>query len=576
MEKSNENLEILRHSAAHIMADAVLRLFPDTKLAIGPSVEDGFYYDFEFKAPFSVEDLPRIEAKMVEIVKEDTKFEREEIGKEDALKLFADQLFKVELINELAQAGELITIYRHGNFVDLCRGPHIASTGKLKAFKLLKVAGAYWRGCEKNKQLTRLYGTAFADKKSLDEYAALLEEAARRDHRKIGKDLDLFSTMEEFGAGLVLWHPMGGRIRRAMEDFWRDAHVKNGYEILFTPHIARLDMWKISGHWSFYRENMYSPMIVDDMEYELKPMNCPFHIAIYKTGLRSWREFPMRWAELGTVYRYERSGVLHGLMRVRGFTQDDAHIFCRPDQLEDEISRVLNFSLFILRSFGFENFDIYLSTKPPKHVGSDESWASAEAALKKALDDSKLKYEVDPGEGVFYGPKIDIKIKDSLGRAWQCTTIQVDFNLPERYEMEFVGKDGARHQPIMIHRALMGSLERFFGVLIEHYAGAFPVWLAPVQAKLLPVSEDFNQYAFDVVGQLRDNGIRAEIDDRNEKLGAKIRAAQLSKVPYMLVVGAKEAAANTVAVRSRTKGDVGAIDVSAFLDMIKKEIEEKR
>jgi len=577
-EKGNDKLlrlEILRHSAAHVMADAVLRLFPEAGPTIGPAVEDGFYYDFDYKRPFTEEDLAKIEAEMKKIVDERVSFVREEVSREEAKKLFAGNKYKLEMIAEFP-GDEVITVYRHGNFVDLCRGPHVENTGMVGAFKLLKVAGAYWRGMEGNPQLQRIYGTVFSDRKKLKQYLAMLEEAARRDHRRIGKDLDLYSTMEDYGPGLILWHPKGGRIRVAMEDFWRKAHAEHGYEILFTPHIARLDLWKTSGHWEFYRENMYSPMKVDEIDYELKPMNCPFHILVYKSHLHSYREFPMRWAELGTVYRYERSGVLHGLMRVRGFTQDDAHIFCRPDQIEDEISNTLEFSLYILRSFGFSDYDIYLSTKPEKRVGDDSAWKLAEDALKNALEKAELKYTVDPGEGVFYGPKIDIKIKDSLGRAWQCTTIQVDFNLPERYNMEFVGSDGARHQPIMIHRALMGSLERFFGVLIEHYAGAFPAWLAPVQVAVLPVGEDFVPYADEVRARLREHEIRVDVDDRNEKLGFKIREAQMQKVPYMLIVGAKEVEAGTVSVRSRSKGDLGSESVDEFSKRIITEVSERK
>ncbi len=564
-------LEKLRHSAAHVMADAVKRLFPGVKVAIGPAIDDGFYYDFDYKRAFTEDDLGKIEEEMARIVAAKMPFVREEVTRQEAKAIFKDEPYKLELIDEFPE-GETITVYRHGEFVDLCRGPHVEETGKIGAFKLLSVAGAYWRGDEKRAQLQRIYGTAFFDKKALKAHLQKLEEAAKRDHRKIGKELELFSTMEEMGPGLVLWHPKGGRMRKVMEDFWRDEHMKHGYEILYTPHIARLDLWKTSGHWEFYRDNMYSPMVVDDIEYELKPMNCPFHIQVYKTRLRSYREFPMRWAELGTVYRYERSGVLHGLMRVRGFTQDDAHIFCRSDQLEDEIKAALEFSLHILRSFGFSDYDIYLSTKPEKHVGSDAAWELAEGALKKALEGAKLDFEVDPGEGVFYGPKIDIKIKDTLGRSWQCTTIQVDFNLPERYEMDYVGSDGQRHQPIMIHRALMGSLERFFGVLIEHYAGAFPTWLAPVQATVISVSEAQADYARGVGEELRKKGLRVEIDDRNEKLGFKIREGRLSRVPYMLVVGGKEVEGGGVAVRSRDEGELGVMSVSDFSKKVFEEI----
>ena len=568
-------LDKIRHSAAHIMADAVKRLYPHVKLGIGPAVEDGFYYDFEGLKNFSEQDLEKLEKLMKEIVAENIPFVKEDVSKKEAIKLFEKnkEIYKIELINDLE--GDTVTLYHHGKFTDLCKGPHVANTGDIKAFKLLKVAGAYWRGDEKNAQLVRIYGVAFAKQNDLEEHLNLLKEAELRDHRKIGKDLDLFSTMEEYGAGLVLWHPKGGRIRCAIEDFWRKEHMKNGYEVVFTPHMARLDMWKKSGHWDFYRENMYSPMVVDDVEYEIKPMNCPFHIQIYKTQLRSYREFPMRWAELGTVYRYERSGVLHGLMRVRGFTQDDAHIFLRAEQLNEEVDKVLDFSLYMLRSFGFNDFDIYLSTKPDKCVGTEEEWNLATDALKTALDKSGLNYEIDPGEGVFYGPKIDIKIKDSLKRSWQCTTIQVDFNLPNRYEMEYVGTDGARHKPIMIHRALLGSLERFMGVLVEHYAGDFPLWLAPVQVAVLTISENQASYASELKDKLHSEGIRVELDDRNEKLGLKIRESELSKIPYVIVIGAKEASENTVSVRTRSKGNLGSMKSDEFIDQILKEIKSK-
>lgn len=568
------NLDTLRHSCAHVMADAVLKLFPDAKPTIGPSIEDGFYYDFDYSGGFTPDDLLKIEAEMVRIVKARLPFEKKDISKVEARKFFGDNKYKLEIIDELE--GDTCTIYKHGGFVDLCRGPHVKNTGEIKAFKLLKAAGAYWRGDEKNQQLQRIYGTAFASKEELETYLKKLEEAVNRDHRKLGCELDLYSTMEDMGPGLVLWHPKGARIRRVMEDFWRAEHEKNGYEIVFTPHIARLDLWKISGHWDFYRENMYSPMDIDGLDYELKPMNCPFHIMIYKSRMRSWRDFPMRYAELGTVYRYERSGVIYGLMRVRGFTQDDAHIFCMMDQLDDEVKRTLDFSLFILKSFGFDKYDICLSTKPKKHVGDDAHWDSATKALEGALKKAGLEYQIDLGEGVFYGPKIDIKIKDVLNRAWQCTTIQVDFNMPERYDVKYIGTDGNEHQPIMIHRALMGSLERFFGVLIEHYGGAFPLWLAPVQAVILTISDAQEKYAKEVVSRLKSAGLRIELDDRNEKLGFKIREAQLSKVPYMLIIGAKEAEADKVAVRGRAKGDMGVVDIEKFIETVKDEIREKR
>ncbi len=570
-----ERLEKLRHSAAHVLADAVKRLFPGTKLAIGPAVEDGFYYDFEFEQPISADKLPKIEKQMKKIIAAKLPFEVEEISKQEAIELFEKmgEKYKCELLKEIVD--DKVTIYRHGDFVDLCRGPHLENTSQVKAVKLLKVAGAYWRGDEKREQLTRIYGTAFPTKEELDEYLELLKQAEKRDHRKLGKELDLFSTMEECGAGLVLWHPKGSRIRLNIEDFWRQEHLKNGYDLVFTPHMARLDMWKTSGHWDFYRENMYAPMVVDDVEYEIKPMNCPFHIEIYKSHLRSYREFPLRWAELGTVYRYERSGVLHGLMRVRGFTQDDAHIFLTPEQLEEEIKRTLDFCLFMLRSFGFEDFDLYLSTKPEKCVGSEDEWNRATNALEKALKDSQIKYEIDPGEGVFYGPKIDIKIKDSLNRSWQCSTIQVDFNLPERFDLEYVASDGARHRPIMIHRALLGSLERFIGVLIEHYAGDFPTWLTPVQATILTISKDQKDFAQKTKKMLEQNNVRVNLDERDEKLGLKIREAELSKIPYMLIIGAKEASEAKVSVRSRAKGDLGIMSVESLKDLILEDVNLK-
>ena len=572
---TKEGIETYRHSASHIMAEAVKELFPEAKLAIGPAIEDGFYYDFDVEKPFTPADMEKIEKRMQEIVKRNAPFVREEISKKDAIKLFESkgELYKIELINELND--ETISIYRQGGFVDLCRGPHVPSTGKIKAFKLLSTAGAYWRGSEKNKMLQRIYGSAFLTKEELDNYLKKLEEIKRRDHRRLGKELDLFSINDEAGGGLILWHPKGAVIRKTIEDFWRNEHYKNGYELVYSPHMARLDIWRTSGHWDFYRENMYSPMTVEDIEYEIKPMNCPFHIMIYKSHKRSYRELPMRLAELGTVYRYERSGVLHGLMRVRGFTQDDAHIFCRPDQLEDEILKTLDFTLYILKTFGFSEYDIYLSTRPERHVGSPENWEKATNALRLALENKGLKYEIDPGEGVFYGPKIDLKIKDVLGRAWQCTTIQVDFNLPERFDVTYTAEDNKPHQAIMIHRALMGSLERFFGVLIEHYAGAFPVWLSPVQAVIMTITDSQIEYAKGIVELLKKEGIRAEPDFRGEKIGFKIREAQLMKTPYMLIIGDKEVKAGAVAVRTRKGEDLGQIKAEDFLARIKKEIEEK-
>ena len=565
---SPEGKEIYRHSASHIMAQAVKDLFPGAKVTIGPAIEDGFYYDFDYERGFTPGDLEKIESRMAEIIKANRPFIRKEMPKADAVKLFTEmgEPYKVEIINELDS--DTVSIYDQGGFIDLCRGPHVPSTGYIKAFKLLNSAGAYWRGDEHNRMLQRIYGTAWQNREPLKAYLDRLEEIKRRDHRKIGRDLELFSYEEETGPGLILWHPKGAIVRRVIEDFWKTEHVKSGYELVYTPHMAKLDLWKKSGHWDFYRESMYSPMEVEGQEYEIKPMNCPFHIAIYKSKMRSYRELPIRWAELGTVYRFERSGTLHGLMRVRGFTQDDAHIFCAPAQIQDEIFKVLDFTLFVLKTFGFSDYDIYLSTQPEKSVGTQENWDRATEALKSALEKKGLDYSIDPGEGVFYGPKIDIKIKDVLGRSWQCTTVQVDFNLPERFGVEYIAEDGTAHQPIMIHRALMGSLERFFGVLIEHYAGAFPVWLSPVQAMICTITDRQDAYAKQAVDELRAAGIRAEADIRNEKIGFKIREATLRKIPYILVVGDKEQEKGALAVRLRDGKDLGPIPRAEFVERI--------
>lgn len=566
-----EGLEVLRHSTAHVLAEAVKSLYPDALVTIGPAIEDGFYYDFDVDKPFTPDDLERIEARMKDIVKADHRFSREDVSKGEAAELFRSmgESYKEEIISSLE--GDRVSLYRHSGFVDLCRGPHIPSTGWIKAFRLTGTAGAYWRGDEKNKMLQRVYGTAFFTKDDLKAHLDRIEEAKRRDHRKLGRELDLFSTSEDIGAGLVLWHPKGATIRRLIEDFWKAEHAKADYSIIYTPHVANLDLWKTSGHWDFYRENLYSPMDVEGQDYIVKPMNCPFHIQIYKTGLKSYRDLPVRYAELGTVYRYERSGALHGLLRVRGFTQDDAHIFTTPPQLEGEIKGVLKFVVFILNSFGFNDFDIYLSTRPEKYVGDLENWARAEAALKGALEAQGLEYSIDPGEGVFYGPKIDIKIKDVIGRSWQCSTIQVDFNLPERFDVTYRDENGGESRPIMIHRALMGSLERFFGCLVEHYAGAFPVWLSPVQAVVLTVTQRNDDYARGVYERLRAEGIRAELDIRNEKLGFKIREAQLQKVPYQLVIGDKEMETGQVAPRLRGGATLPAMTVDEFLAVVKAE-----
>ncbi len=574
--KENDPNEILRHSAAHIMADAVQRLFPDVKITIGPTIENGFYYDFDTPHPFSPEDLEKIEKAMKEIADQNLPFEKQEVSKAEALELFCKmgETYKLEIIEGIP--GDALTLYRHGNFIDLCKGPHISHTGELKAFKLLSTAGAYWRGDEKNKMLQRIYGAAFVDRKDLEAYLNRLKEAEARDHRKLGAQLELFSTLEEEGPGLILWHPKGARIRGVIEDFWREVHRKRGYEIVFTPHMAKLDIWKQSGHCDFYKENMYTPMEVEGQDYEIKPMNCPFHIKIYNRKIKSYRDLPIRMAELGTVYRYERSGVLHGLLRVRGFTQDDAHIFCRPDQIEEEVSQVLDLVQYFMKTFGFNDYEIYLSTRPEKYVGTDANWTLATESLKQALEKKGFSYQIDPGEGVFYGPKIDLKIKDVLGRSWQCSTVQVDFNLPERFGVQFVGEDGVRHTPIMIHRALMGSLERFFGILIEQYAGAFPLWLAPVQVALLPIATDLLPYATQVHERLAQAGIRVETDKRPEKLGLKIREAQLQKIPYMVVIGEKEASVGKVSIRSRAKGDQGQISLDEFMALLQKEIQEKQ
>ncbi len=572
---SEEGLAILRHSTAHIMALAVRELFgTDVKVAIGPSIENGFYYDFLRETPFSPEEFEAIEGKMAEIINGRQAFIRKDVSAQDALQLFqeAGEKYKVELIEDLGE--DTISTYQVGNFTDLCRGPHLPDTTFIKAFKLLRVAGAYWRGDEKNDVLHRIYGTAFFDKKALKKHLNALEEAKKRDHRKLGKELELFTIQDQIGPGLILWQPKGSLLRKLIEDFWKDEHYKNGYELLYTPHIARQDLWKTSGHLDFYGENMYSPMDIDDVKYQLKPMNCPFHIGVYNAKKWSYRDFPIRWCELGTVYRYERAGALHGLLRVRGFTQDDAHIFCRPDQLNEEIYNILDLNLHILKTFGFDQYDVYLSTRPEKYVGSDDHWEKSTEALKHALEKKGLSYSLDPGEGVFYGPKIDIKIKDQLGRSWQCSTIQVDFNLPERFKVAYTGSDNSEHQPIMIHRALMGSLERFIGVLIEHYAGVFPLWFAPVQARLLNITDDQIDYCESIFNDMRKAGLRIEKDLRNEKLNYKIREAQLSKVPYMLIVGDKEKEEGTVTVRLRSGKNLPPMSISDFVTKIKEECQE--
>ncbi len=573
--KAPEGHEVYWHSTSHLMAHAVKHLFPQAKLAIGPSIEEGFYYDFDLERPLTPDDLVKIEKKMAELAKAATPVMRRNISKADALSFFQKmgETYKVELINELPD--DAITVYEQGDFSDLCRGPHVPNTAKIKAFKLLSIAGAYWRGNEKNKMLQRIYGISFPAKDELDAYLTRLEEIKRRDHRKLGKDLDLFSLSDNVGGGLVLWHPRGALIRKTIEDFWRDEHQKNGYDFVFSPHVGRATLWETSGHLGFYRENMYSSMEVEGQEFYVKPMNCPFHIEIYKSKLRSYRELPIRYAELGTVYRFERSGVLHGLLRVRGFTQDDAHIYVAPEEMEQEVIRVLDFVVKMLRTFGFDDFKAYVATRPEKSVGENSRWEQATQALKIAAEKAGLEYELDEGGGAFYGPKIDIKIKDALGRLWQCSTVQFDFNMSERFDMTFIGVDNQQHRPYMIHRALLGSIERFFGMLIEHYAGAFPVWLAPVQAKVLCITDKQFDFAKDVRGQLLAAGIRAELDTRSEKIGFKIREASLEKVPYILVVGDKEVQQNAVAVRERGGKDLGAMPLADFVDKIKKKINDK-
>jgi threonyl-tRNA synthetase len=572
---SKEGKSVFWHSSSHVMAMAVQSLFPNTKIAIGPSIDNGFYYDFDFDKPLQEEDLVKIENKMKEIVEKKLPFIRRALKKEEAEKYFKskNEIYKLELLNEIQDSP---TIYEQDNWKDLCRGPHVPDTGYIRAFKLISIAGAYWRGSEKNKMLTRIYGISFPSQNQLDEYNKFIEEAKQRDHRKLGIDLDLYSINDAVGPGLVLWHPKGGRLRTIIEDFWRKEHYKNGYEIIFTPHIGRSNLWETSGHLDFYKENMYSPMEIDEREYYVKPMNCPFHIMIYKSRIRSYKELPLRWAELGTVYRYEKSGVLHGLLRVRGFTQDDAHIICSPQQMPDEIRKVIKFCLFMLKSFGFENFKIYLATRPKeKSVGKEEMWQNAQNALQSAIKEEGLECEVDEGGGAFYGPKIDIKIKDSLNREWQCSTIQFDFNLPERFDMTFSGPNNERIRPYMIHRALLGSIERFMGVLVEHYAGALPLWLSPVQVKIIPISDKYIEYAKKILHILLDAGFRAEIDDKAEKLGTKIRDAETQKIPYMAITGQKESDNNTVSVRRHKKGDIGSLDINSFIEMLNKEASNK-
>jgi threonyl-tRNA synthetase len=558
----SDKLETMRHSASHVLAEAVLSVFPGAKFGIGPATQDGFYYDFDLPRPLTAEDLPVIEAKMREIIKADLPFTRQEVPKDEARRLFAAQPYKLELIDEIPE--EKVGLYRQGNFLDLCRGPHVSSTGEVKAFKLVSIAGAYWRGSERNPMLQRVYGVAFENQKALDEHLKKIEEAEARDHRRLNKQLNLYIAPQEVGGGLIIYGPKAGRIRAIIEEFWRQEHFANGYDLLYTPHIGLSKLWETSGHLDFYKENMYSPIDIEGQEYYIKPMNCPFHILAYNSQLRSYRDLPLRWAELGTVYRYERSGVLLGLLRTRGFTQDDAHIFCTPEQIEGEIAEVFRFSIHMWQAFGFDKYKVYLSTRPQKAIGTEEQWQQAEAALRKVLDAQAVAYEEDKGGGAFYGPKIDIKIEDFLGREWQMTTIQFDFNLPERFNMVYAGKDGQEHRPYMIHRALLGAWERFFGLLIEHYGGAFPVWLAPVQAMIIPVADRHLDYANKLAAELKAGGVRAEVDGRSERVNLKIRQAQLDKIPCMLVVGDKEVAEANVSVRLRTGEQLAAQSLDSF------------
>lgn len=593
MSQHNEDYEKselyrIRHSASHVMAEAVIEMFPDARVAIGPAIEDGFYYDFDLPRSLTPEDLEVIENRMKELIKSKENFVCQEVSADDARKLFKDQPYKLELIDGLehgnldedgnpTQDKQKISIYTSGNFVDLCRGPHVETTGQINptAIKLLNVAGAYWRGDEKRPMLQRIYGTAWESKDQLKEYLWKLEESKKRDHRKLGKELDLFSSNDEVGQGLILWHPNGGMIRYQVERYWDEQHIRNGYDLVYTPHIGKASLWETSGHLGFYKENMYSPIQIEEQEYYIKPMNCPFHLHIYKSQLRSYRDLPLRFAEKGTVYRYERSGVLHGLLRVRGFTQDDAHHFCRPDQMPDEIDFTLNFSMNMLRAFGFTDFQAYLSTKPEKSVGEDIMWHDAEVALEETLKRMGVPYEVDAGGGAFYGPKIDLKVKDALGREWQLSTIQFDFNEPERFDLSYIGEDGKEHRPYMVHRALLGSMERFFGVLIEHYAGAFPVWLSPKQVTMIPIADRHNDYAHEVAARLKKAGLRVIVDDSSDRMNAKIRNAQKQKVPYMLVIGDREMEEGQVALRRRSGESLPAMSVVDFIDLAQEEVAQK-
>ena len=566
--------EKIRHSTAHVMADVVKQLYPDVKLAIGPPTADGFYYDFMVATPFTEEDLEKIEKAMQKVISNDLPFIYSEYSRDEIVDMNQSEPLKLEVISDIPE-DEIISTYSHGEFEDLCAGPHVESTGDIPVFKLLNVAGAYWRGDENRPMLQRIYGTAFESQDAMDEHLGRLEEAQRRDHRVLGRELDLFSIHEETGPGLIIWHPKGARVRSLFEDFWRDEHYKKGYDLIYTPNIGRENLWRTSGHLDFFQENMFAPSETDAQNYYLKPMNCPFHIMYYKSSLRSYRDLPMKVGELGTVYRYERGGTLHGMLRVRGFTQDDAHIFCMPEQIESEIDSVLDLTFDLLQAFGFDDYTMNLSTKPTKAVGSDEQWEVAENSLRKTLDSRGLEYEVEEGGGAFYGPKIDVNIRDAIGRSWQCTTVQFDFNLPERFGLNYIGEDGDSHQPYMVHRAIFGSLERFMGILIEHYGGAFPTWLAPVQIKIIPIADRHIEYGIVLRDQLSERGIRCEIDDRSERMNAKVRDAQLAKIPYMFIVGDREVESKTVGVRLRSGEDLGAVDLNEVLERIVLEVEEK-
>ncbi|MBN1451483.1 MAG: threonine--tRNA ligase [Anaerolineales bacterium] len=579
----------IRHSAAHIMAQAVLERFPEAKYTIGPPIENGFYYDFELPEPISQDDLPQLEKRMRQIIAGQYDFVKEVLPAEKTREIFKDQPYKLELIDGLEKGGfdeygepldekPEISIYKSDSFVDLCRGPHVDNTKQINpaAVKLMSITGAYWRGDENNKMLTRIYGTAWETTQELEEYLHMLEEAKKRDHRNLGRELDLFSISEDVGPGLILWHPNGGIVRKKIEDFWGEEHERGGYDFVYTPHIGKSALWQTSGHLDFYKENMYSAIEIEDQNYYLKPMNCPFHMQIFRSRIRSYRDLPLRFAERGTVYRYERSGVLHGLLRVRGFTQDDAHHFCRPDQMDDELSFVLDFCMNILRAFGLTEFSAYLSTKPEKSVGSEEQWEFAEKSLEKVLIKANLPFKIDEGGGAFYGPKIDLVIKDALGREWQISTIQFDFNMPERFDLSYVGEDGKNYQPYMLHRALLGSMERFFGLIVEHFSGAFPVWLAPQQIVVLPIADRHVGYGEKVTQVLKSQNLRVDLDASSERISKKIRNAQQRKTPYMLVIGDREVESNTVSVRLRSEEDLGTMELPVFIQRVQKAIDEKR